>query len=498
MRAEFDYVVVGAGSAGCVLAARLSEDAAAEVALVEAGGPDEAADIRVPLHAAKLFGTAADWGFQTTAQSGLDGRTVYWPRGRVLGGSSSTNFQMWLPGHPADHDAWVAAAGRSWSWDELKPYLDRAERGEDPAADGPLRISPPRDPDPSTAVFLEATRHIGGVLTPLNQVRGERWSAADGYLRPALARKNLHVFTGEQVRRVLLDGTRATGVELSGRELVARREVVLCAGAVGSPHLLMLSGIGDPGVLRAADVAALVDLPAVGRDLRDHVAVDLVFDAAVPVRLADADHPAHRELYERERLGPLTSNVTEAVAFLRADGAAGPPDLELIWAPVAFTENGPCGSGFTVAVVLLQPRSTGRITLAGADPLIDPGYLTEESDVDSLATGVRFADDLMRSTRLRRLITDPPPLPDDLTALVRARAETMFHPVGTCRMGRLDDPAAVVDPRLRVRGVTGLRVADASVAPGLPRGHTHATAVMIAERAAHLVREDAGLLTTGS
>ncbi|MFD0205373.1 MULTISPECIES: GMC family oxidoreductase [Saccharothrix] len=521
MAAEFDYIVVGAGSAGCVLAARLSEDAGVRVALVEAGGPDDDPDIRVPLHAARLLGTSMDWGFTTVPQSGLAGREVYWPRGKVVGGSSSVNFQMWVPGHRDDYDPWVAAAGPEWSWDAVRPYFRRSERwagdqadGHTYGTDGPLWISPPRDPDPSTARFLDACAdlglkevpggiggpdHTGSSLTPLNQSNGARWSAADGYLRPALERGNLKVLTGAQVRRVLLHDGRATGVELAGQTLTARREVILCAGAVGSPHLLMLSGIGDADHLRAAGVTPLVDLSGVGRNLQDHVAVDLVRDAAVPVRLATADTPAHRERYDQHRLGPLTSNMTEAVAFLRADGGSGPPDLELIWAPVAFTEEGPTGAGFTVAVVLLQPDSTGRITLADADPAtpprIDPGYLTEPSDVDRLRAGLRFADRLLRGEALSPLLADQPPLPgsdDELGELVRARAETLFHPVGTCRAGRADDPDAVVDPHLRVRGVAGLRVVDAAVMPRLPRGHTHATTVMIAERAADLIRADAG------
>ncbi|MFI8828846.1 GMC family oxidoreductase [Streptomyces sp. NPDC053431] len=520
MRDEaFDYVIVGAGSAGCVLAARLSASPGTRVALVEAGGEDEGEDFTIPFGAVNLLGSPSDWGYSTVEQPGLTGRSVYWPRGKVLGGSSSTNFQMWVPGHRRDYAAWEEAAGPDWSWEAVRPYYRRTERwsgrpeqGRAYGTGGPLWISPPRDPDPSTARFLEAcaelglppitggldgTDDAGATLTPLNQLRGARWSAADGYLRPARDRENLSVFTGETVHRVLLEGGRATGVQLSDRRLTAHREVILCAGTVGSPQLLMLSGIGDPDELRGAGVEPRVALSGVGRNLHDHVGLDVVVKAARPMRLADADTPAHRRMYEEDRLGPLTSNMTEAVAFLRADGADGPPDLELIWAPVAFTDDSPHGTdGLTVAVVLLQPDSRGRITLNDADPsgppLIDPGYLTAQADLDTFVAGVRFAERLFETRALRPLVDGPPDTLDAAAPArtVRERAQTLFHPVGTCRMGRADE-GAVVDSRLRVHGVEGLRVADASVIPRVTRGHTHAPAVMIGERAAEFVMRDA-------
>ncbi|MEU6948617.1 GMC family oxidoreductase N-terminal domain-containing protein [Streptomyces sp. NPDC046316] len=527
MRDEvFDYVIVGAGSAGCVLAARLSASPDTRVALVEAGGEDKGEDFRVPLGAVNLLGSSSDWGYSTQEQDGLAGRRVYWPRGKVLGGSSSTNFQMWIPGHRLDYEAWEEAAGPSWSWETVRPYYRRTERWNGHAdqggafgTGGPLWISPPRDPDPSTARFLEACAEAGlppitggldggddrgATLTPLNQLRGTRWSAADGYLHPVRDRENLSVFTGETVRRVLLEGGRATGVELSAGRLTARREVILSAGTVGSPQLLMLSGIGDPDALRRAGVEPGVALDGVGRNLHDHVGLDVVMKATGPVRLARADTPANRRLYEQDRRGPLTSNMTEAVAFLRTDGAAGPPDVELIWAPVAFTDDSPEGTdGLTVAVVLLQPDSRGTITLATADPsappLIDPGYLTEPSDLKTFVAGVRFAERLFETQALRPLV-DGALAPwrgglDDetLARTVRERAQTLFHPVGTCRMGHRPDEGAVVDSRLKVHGVEGLRVADASVVPRITRGHTHAPAVMIGERAADLVLRDARL-----
>jgi choline dehydrogenase len=520
----FDYVIVGAGSAGCVLAARLSQTPGTRVALVEAGGADTGDDFRVPLGAVNLLASPSDWGYLTTEQKGLAGRRVYWPRGKVLGGSSSTNFQMWIPGHRTDYAAWEQAAGKTWSWEAVRPYYRRSERWSGEAgqgtaygSDGPLYISPPRDADPTTPRFLAAceeaglpritggldgSHDAGATLTPLNQRRGERWSAADGYLRPALERDNLSVFTGQSVRRVLIEGGRATGVELTGARLSARREVIVSAGTVGSPQLLMLSGIGDSADLRSAGVEPRVHLPGVGRNLQDHVGVDIVMKATGPVRLAGADTPANRQAFAQHRLGPLTSNMTEAIAFFSARGQAGPPDAELIWAPVAFSDDHPHGTdGLTLAVVLLQPESRGRITLAGADPavppLIDPAYLTEDEDLDTFVAAVRFAERLFDTPSLRPLVDGPMapwPGPQDdagLADTVRAHAQTLFHPVGTCRMGPPGDEEAVVDHRLRVHGVDGLRVADASVIPRITRGHTHAPAVMIGERAADLIREDA-------
>nr|AIS85770.1 choline dehydrogenase [Verrucosispora sp. MS100047] len=501
---EFDYVVVGAGSAGCAVAARLSEDPTVTVALLEAGGPDDHPDIRVPLGALELIGSELDWDFGTLPQPHLGGREVRWPRGRVLGGSSATNFQMWVPGHAEDFTSWPP----SWSWEQVRPWFRRAEHWAGPAEDrgalgtgGPLWISPQRDPDVSSLRFLQACAEVGlapvdgalagpdnrgYALTPVTQRDGARWSSADGYLRPALHRPNLTVLTGAQAHRVLIDdGHRATGVRLADRTVTARREIVLSAGTVGSPHLLLLSGIGDPDDLHAAGVRPQVELPAVGRGLHDHMILDLAVRADDATRFLQDG----RERYQRDRMGPLTSNIGEAVALLRADGAAGAPDVELIWSPMAFDDTGTPIPGYTLGVVLLRPRSRGRLTLGSADPhtppRIDPGYLTDDADLRTFVAGVRFAERILDSAALRTLHQGPVvPWPADGTVAeyVRQRAQTVFHPVGSCRFGD------VVDADLRVHGVTGLRVADASVIPEAPRGHTHAHAVMIGERAADLIR----------
>lgn len=513
MKTTFDYIIVGAGSSGCALAARLSEHDGLSVALVEAGGPapDRA---RVPLAAPELFGTACDWARQTTPQPGLGGRTVTWPSGRMVGGSSTMNFMMWIPGSGHDYEEWAIAAGDLWSWPEVEPFLRAAEgwTGTKPrpplATSGPLLISPPSDPDPSTEAFLEACRETGmrpgnvGLgsldtagfgMTPLNQSSGARWSAADGYLAPAS--EHLTLVTGAEVKRVALEGNppKAVGVELNdGRMLQARREVVLCAGTVGSARLLLRSGIGAPATLRSADIATQVPLPGVGQNLHDHLILDLVVPASGTTRfsaLASTKGEADAARLFAKGTGPLTSNIAEAVTFLRSDATAGPPDLELIWSPAAFGPNG-FEPAYTIGVVLLRPRSHGGLSLSE----IDPAYLSDDADVDILVAGIDAAERLLETPSLKRLTAserEPPWGHSDSSRadFARAHADTVFHPIGTCRIGYREDPNSVVDPHLRVHGTRSLRVADTSIIPTPPRAHTHALAVMIGERAARLICE---------
>jgi len=465
-----DYVIVGAGTAGCVLAARLSA-AGASVALLECGPPDRRPEVRVPAAFPRLFGTEYDWAYTTEPQDGLGGRALYWPRGRTLGGSSAVNAQIWTRGHPADYDDWDVPG---WSHKELLPCFERAENGA-------VRLEALRSPHPSTPDFLRACAR-GGMLplaegegcgpVRVTQHRGRRWSSADAYLRPALGRPGLTLLTGADVRRVVLREGRASGVEYLTadgglRYVEARREVVVAAGAVGSPVLLMRSGIGDPDGLE--DVA--VPLPEVGRGLLDHLMVPLVFG------------PGERA----ERIRP-SSNNAEALAFLRSSAGAEAPDLEFLWMPVPFLDHGRAapGTGCTLAVVLLRPGSAGRITLEGGEPRIDPGYLADPADLRVLLSGVRRAHRLLDDPDLAAWAGEPltPAARSASESAVRLGAETLYHPVGTCRIG------PVVDERLRVHGVRGLRVADVSVCPAIPRAHTQAAAVVVGERAVDLILEE--------
>jgi len=526
-----DYVIVGAGSAGCVLANRLTEDPTCTVALLEAGGRDRSPNVRIPAAFTKLFATRYDWNYTTGPQEHLSGRRMYWPRGRGLGGSSSINAQMWVRGHPADFDAWAATCP-GWSYRDVLPYFQRAERragsnaGGVYGTDGRIWISELRDPNPTTVAFLAACAElgmrrldelnqadiVGFAPTPVTQHRGRRFSAADAYLRPASRRRNLTIVTAAHARAIVLDGTRAAGVEYhdaAGRihRILASREVILSAGAINSPQLLMLSGIGDPDRLRAAGLTPRHELPGVGENLQDHLACAVTVHCRQPITLTGAESLRELARYLLLRRGMLTSNVAEAVAFTRSTPDVDAPDLELIWAPVPFLDHGrtrPPGHGLTVGVVLLQPDSRGRISLASADPadppIIDPGYLSAPTDAPRLRSGLRQAQQVLATEALRAYV-GPPMSPwlggttdTELDEFIRGHAETLYHPVGTCRMGTKSD--AVVDPELRVHGLRHLRVVDASVMPRINRGHTNAPTIMIAERAADLIRTSAGSVST--
>ncbi|HET6215199.1 MAG TPA: GMC family oxidoreductase N-terminal domain-containing protein [Micromonosporaceae bacterium] len=516
---NFDYVIVGAGAAGCVLANRLSADPACRVALLEAGGPDKAREIAVPAAFSKLFMGPYDWNFRTSKQEHLADRELYWPRGKTLGGSTSINAQMWVRGHPADYDGWGETCP-GWSYADVLPYFHRAEHrdGRPPGrvygANGPLWISELRGLNPATVAFLAACAElgmrrlgelneddtIGYTAVPVTQKRGRRWSAADAYLRPAMGRPNLTVLTGALVERVEMDEGRATGVSYrdaagTAHRVEAAREVILTAGAVNTPQILQLSGIGDPDQLRAVGIEPKHELPEVGANLQDHLSTGVIVNCPQPVTMVTAESLGQLARYLFLRKGMLASNVAEAVAFIRTDPDLPAPDIELIFAPVPFLDHGqtaPSGHGLTIGVVLLQPASRGRITLASANPadppVIDPGYLSSDADARTLIAGLRAAERFLQTKALAPFVgapMDPWPGPSDdarLDEFLRERAETLYHPVGTCRMG--SDPDSVVDCELKVRGVPGLRVVDASVMPRINRGHTQAPVYMIAERAA--------------
>jgi choline dehydrogenase-like flavoprotein len=499
---DADYIVVGTGSAGSVVANRLSADPAVQVVVIEAGPRDKDKFVHIPAGFAKLFRSEMDWDYLTEPQKELDGREIYWPRGKVLGGSSSMNAMMWVRGFPADYDEWAEHAGEQWCYSNVEKYFRRIEQG-------PLVISPQRSPRSSTAAWLAAARecgHAGFVETRVTQRRGARWSAADAYLKPALQRPNTTLHTKATVTRILFDGTRAVGVEfeqLGARRIVkARREVVLCAGAINSPQLLMLSGIGDRDRLADHGIDVVAETPGVGANLLDHLIAPLGFDVPNDTLFA-AEKPWELVNYLVRRRGMLTSNVGEAYGFVKSREELEFPDLELIFAPAPYFEEG-IGDGYdghavVIGAILLKPYSRGTITLRSADPkdkpIIDPAYLTDDAGADraALLAGLRMCADIAKSAALNGIIgrvarplgaTD---LGDEtLERALTSLSHTLYHPVSTCRMG--SDDASVVDPELRVRGVDGLRVADASVMPTIIRGHTHAPSVLIGEKAADLIR----------
>ena len=507
-----DYIVVGTGSAGAVVANRLSEAAGVQVTVLEAGPQDKDRFIHIPAGFPRLFRTEVDWNYVTEPQKELDGRAIYWPRGKTVGGSSSMNAMMWVRGFAADYDEWGEHAGESWSFARIAKYFQRIEQGR-------LVISEQRSPRSSTGAWLTAATECGYQVedpnldvpegfceTRVTQRRGARWSTADAYLKPALRRPNLRLLTNATATRVVIEDGRAVGVEYQrdGRRQVAkaRREVVLCGGTINSPQLLMLSGIGDRERLADHGIDAVRHVPEVGQNLMDHLCVPLGFDAEQDTLFA-AGRPSELANYLARRRGMLTSNVGEAYGFVRSRPDLALPDLELIFAPAPFFDEGIGDPYHRHAVVmgpiLLKPKSRGSITLRSADPhdkpVIDPQYLSDREGIDkaALMEGLRITARIVQAPAMQSVLgaiarpSGATELTDDtLETALKTLSHTLYHPVGSCRMG--SDEASVVDPQLRVRGVHGLRVADASVMPAIIRGHTHAPSVLIGEKAADLIR----------
>jgi choline dehydrogenase len=532
---EFDYIVVGGGSAGCVLAGRLSEDPTITVCLLEAGGPDKSAFIHAPLGFAATAPLGIfNWNYESVPQPGLGGRRGFAPRGKVMGGSSSLNAMVYTRGNPHDYDRWAAFGNPGWSYQEVLPLFKQSENNqcfgnsEYRSTGGPLNVSYLRSPSPLNNAFLDACESRGLPRTPdyngaqqwgcapaqVTQKDGERWSAAKAYITPHRNRPNLTVITHAHTSKVLLEGShgdqRATGVTYLQQgqtcELRARREVLLSAGAFGSPQLLMLSGVGPAEHLREHGIPVRHVLPGVGQNLQDHVTTVLIYRTAhqretLGFSLTGAFNMV-KSVFEwrSKRTGWITSNVAESQGFMKTRQELEAPDIQLAFCTGIIddhTRKAHLGHGYTLHVTLMRPKSRGSVTLQSNRPTdaprIDPAYLQDPDDLETLVRGTQMGLDIMQAPALqpyRGAMLYPVERDNraQIEQFLRDHSDTEYHPIGTCKMGPASDPMAVVDAELRVHGIQGLRVVDASIMPDLVTGNTNAPTIMIAEKAVQHIR----------